>query len=187
MKTKSTAKVVGYVLTFGAVLLWGIATREPLTLKGFGICLLFTIGSLIWGHWKKSKADYEEHPHDRYLTLVQLSSFVFYLLTGSIWFFLLGSLGLLLVIQAIRGDSFGFELFRDEQRQVALFLSDCCIEKADSTTPSGVLYGAYLDWSRVHSENELDEQTFNRRLTSLGIDNDLEEGIRHYKGYSLIS
>ena len=165
MPFRTLLKALAVLLDAAAIVVYGVATPEPP--QQIGWVALVTVGIVIWGIWSKRRPDYEEHPHDHYLPASPIISFLLYLATGSYWYFLLGGLGYGLSWEIIRGDS--FSRMREEEANVRRFLQDTCVIDGISQVGSGLLYGAFVDWSRRSSVMPLGEAAFRRQLKSEGV------------------
>lgn len=183
MSFRTLLKALAVLLVAAILVVYGVATREP-PQKVEWISLV-TVGIILWGEWSKRRPDYEEHPHDRYLPASPIISFLLYLATGSFWYYLLGGLGYGLGWEIIRGDSFG--RMREEEANVRRFLEDACVVDGVSQVGAGMLYGAFVDWSRRNGMKPLQEAAYGRRLKSEGIIRVQDDGEEEkYQGCKLL-
>ncbi|MDA2921217.1 hypothetical protein MYX76_17290 [Desulfobacterota bacterium AH_259_B03_O07] len=183
MAIKSIAGRAGVVVVAVVLLAYGILTREepPISL---GWVTALTVAIVVWGEWSKRRPDYDEGTHDRFMPVAPIASLLLYVLTGSLGYYLLGGVGLIVTYEAVFGDT-GIRMGR-EQSDVDAFLQESCVLGDSYEVGTGALYGYYVDWARGNGTKVLPEKVFVRRLKSCGIVRDTSAAKPVYRGCRLI-
>ena len=60
--------------------------------------------------------------------------------------------------------------YQTEMDTLAMFLSDCCIEKRGDELPASRLYSAYRSWAEKNGEHPMTQTAFGRKLGERGFD-----------------
>jgi hypothetical protein len=68
---------------------------------------------------------------------------------------------------------------------VKAFISASCAKQADAEIASGILFNAYLDWSKGRGEAPLSSTAFGRRMSELKYVRNKRGGVARYQGLAL--
>lgn len=60
--------------------------------------------------------------------------------------------------------------YREEEDQIAPFITDCCVVRERVTVSAKAIYGAYVNWCEVNGERVLPKRSFGQRLGEKGFD-----------------